>query len=257
MGAPDAKIIFTKAPFIQYKQILLDKNFKQYLEKIMVSEKILPMGFQRNTNTKNMWNSCRFWFNQYRLFRFQQTIWLVRNNFGLWQKWQTHNNLWQLQCWINNKIHKICKADKLYWNIQKKYLKIYLTNEKKYDMDNLIQKHLLYKQFIAWTWNGCSTAPLTDYINNPIYQVLIDKDECDSDKSNERVYLDLAASSGYTEEAEKLERNDSEINLTILLKKAATKKLRLRIWTYSLGEYLYVLSRQGLTLRHKIYSISQ
>ena len=32
--APSAKIIFTRAPFIQYKQILLDKNFRQYLETI-------------------------------------------------------------------------------------------------------------------------------------------------------------------------------------------------------------------------------
>ena len=29
--APDAKIIFTKAPYIEYEQILLDKNFTQYL----------------------------------------------------------------------------------------------------------------------------------------------------------------------------------------------------------------------------------
>ena len=35
---PDAKIIFTKAPFIQYEQLLLDKNFRQYLATIMVSE---------------------------------------------------------------------------------------------------------------------------------------------------------------------------------------------------------------------------
>ena len=54
VGTPDTKIIFTKAPFIQYKKILLDKNFKQYLEKIMVSEKILPTGFQRNTDTENI-----------------------------------------------------------------------------------------------------------------------------------------------------------------------------------------------------------
>ena len=54
VGTPDAKIIFTKAPFIQYKKILLDKNFKQYLEKIMVSEKILPTGIQRNTDTENI-----------------------------------------------------------------------------------------------------------------------------------------------------------------------------------------------------------
>ena len=44
---PDAKIIFTKAPSIQYEQLLLDKNFRQYLETIMVSEKILRMGAQK------------------------------------------------------------------------------------------------------------------------------------------------------------------------------------------------------------------
>ena len=37
--APDAKIIFTKAPFVQYEQILLDKNFRQYLETIMGAQK--------------------------------------------------------------------------------------------------------------------------------------------------------------------------------------------------------------------------
>ena len=36
---PDVKTIFTKAPFIQYKQILLDKNFRQYLETLMVTQK--------------------------------------------------------------------------------------------------------------------------------------------------------------------------------------------------------------------------
>ena len=55
----------------------------------------------------------------------------------------------------------------------------------------------------------------------------------------------------------KLERNDSKINLSIQLKTVTTKKIRLRIWAYSLGEYLYVLSRQGITLHHKTYSIVQ
>ena len=39
----DRKIIITKAPFIQYEQMLLDKNFRQYLETIMVPKKILSM----------------------------------------------------------------------------------------------------------------------------------------------------------------------------------------------------------------------
>ena len=42
-----------------------------------------------------------------------------------------------------------------------------------------------------------------------------------------------------------------------MLKQAAAKKLRLQLWTYSLGEYLYILSTNGLTLRHRKYTINQ
>ena len=51
--APDAKVIFTKAPFIQYEQILLDKNFRQYLETIMASKKILRTGTQKTQIQKS------------------------------------------------------------------------------------------------------------------------------------------------------------------------------------------------------------
>ena len=104
-----------------------------------------------------------------------------------------------------------------------------LTNEKKYDITNLNQRHLLFKQFVAQSCNGSNVAPLTDYFNNPIYQELIDEDNYWEVRSDERVYLDLRASSGYTKEAEKLERNDSKINLHIQLKAATTKKLRFRV----------------------------
>ena len=132
-----------------------------------------------------------------------------------------------------------------------------MTNEKKYDIDNLTQKHLLYKQFVAWNCNGSSIAPLTDYIDKPIYRELSDEEEYYSLKSDDKVYLDLRASSGYVKEAEKLERNDSKINLQITLKKAAKFSLIVRIWAYSLSEYLYVLSKSGLTLKHWTYAINQ
>ena len=45
--SPDVQVIFTKAPCILYEQILLDKNFRQYLEIIMVSKIILRMGTQK------------------------------------------------------------------------------------------------------------------------------------------------------------------------------------------------------------------
>ena len=71
------------------------------------------------------------------------------------------------------------------------------------------------------------------------------------------MYLDVKLNAGYTNEMEKLERNDSKISLCINLKNTATKKHRLRAWGYALGEYLYILGWNGLTLHCKTYSISQ
>ena len=98
---------------------------------------------------------------------------------------------------------------------------------------------------------------MKDYINNPIYQELIHEDDYSETSSDKRIYLDLRANSGYTNEAEKIQRNDSKITLSILLNSAATKKLRLRLLPYSVAEYVYILSRSGLTFRHKTYAISQ
>ena len=81
-------------------------------------------------------------------------------------------------------------------------------------------------------------------MDNPIYQELPDENTYYSVKSDERVYLDLRASSGYVKEAEKLERNDSKINLQITLKDVADFSLRVRIWAYSLSEYLCLIKKQ-------------
>ena len=79
------------------------------------------------------------------------------------------------------------------------------------------------------SFDGCSTAPLADYIHNPVYQELLDESDHDSNASDRRVYLDLRSSAEYAKEMEKLERNDLKTNLFISLKLVATKKLRLRI----------------------------
>ena len=110
---------------------------------------------------------------------------------------------------------------------------------------------------MAWSCGGSSVAPLSDNMGNPIFQELVSEDDYFGVKSDERMYLDLRASSGYIDEAEKLESNDSKINLHIVLQEATTKKLRLQVWAYSLGEYLYILSKNGLTLRHRMYTINQ
>ena len=59
-----------------------------------------------------------------------------------------------------------------------------LTNEKKYNTDNLTQRYLLYKQFVAWTCNGSSVVPLSKYMDNPIFQELPDENTYFSAKSD-------------------------------------------------------------------------
>ena len=94
-------------------------------------------------------------------------------------------------------------------------------------------------------------------MDNPIFRELPTEEEYFDLKSDERVYLDLRASSGYVREAEKLERNDSKINLMITLKESAKYNQRVRIWAYPLPEYLSVLSKSGFTLKHRTYAINQ
>ena len=97
----------------------------------------------------------------------------------------------------------------------------------------------------------CAANRLYD---NPIFRELPDEDEYFRLKSDERVYLDLRASSGYVKDAEKLERNNSKINLEITLKEVAKYNLRVRVWAYSFSEFL---SKNGLTLKHRTYAINQ
>ena len=94
-------------------------------------------------------------------------------------------------------------------------------------------------------------------MDNTIFRELPTEEEYFDLKSDERVYLDLRASSGYVREAEKFERNDSKINLMITLKEVAKYNLRVRIWACSLSQYFYVLSKSGLTLKHTTYAINQ
>ena len=246
----DAEIIFTKAPFVQYEQILLDKNFRQHLETIMVSKKKLRMGAQKTLIQKT-----------YKIQKGSHSLsveFLGANKHFDWieisivpDKSDKHTTAYD--SYNRVMVAQLIKSLKL-----THFRDLYsLTNEKKINKDNLTQKHLLYKQFLAWSCNGSSVAPINDYIDNPIFQELPDEETYFSLKSDEKVYLDLRASSGYVREAEKLEKNDSKINLQITLKDAADFNLRVRIWAYPLSEYLYVLSKSGLTLKHRTYTINQ
>ena len=118
-----------------------------------------------------------------------------------------------------------------------------LTGKLSYDLEK--DKHLIHKMFVAHSCNGCNSAPLTQYKNNDIYRELIEEDDYFGDESDERVYIDMRRSKGYTDELEKINRDDSGIALNVKLKKTAAKKLRFIITGLSQGEYWYFLSHKG------------
>ena len=90
---------------------------------------------------------------------------------------------------------------------------------------------------LAHSCEGCSSAPLTQYKNNSIYQEIIEEDKFTDNETDDRIYIDMRRSKGYTDELEKINRDDSGIALTISLKEAAPQKLRFRITGFSQAEY--------------------
>ena len=46
-GIPDAQIVLIKAPMMQYDQLTLNTNFRQYLETILYSARTLRIGVQK------------------------------------------------------------------------------------------------------------------------------------------------------------------------------------------------------------------
>ena len=74
---------------------------------------------------------------------------------------------------------------------------------------------MFWKQLVAWNCNGYSAAPISDYINNPIFQELpLEKDYFDEDQ-DKKVYIDLRDRLGHTNEIEKLSSSDSKLKLII------------------------------------------
>ena len=92
----------------------------------------------------------------------------------------------------------------------------------KYDVDDAEDAYWLYTQFVMFVCNRCTISPLADYANNEIYQHLTKADKFFS--SDEKVYINLRRSKGYTNELESLTRDNSRLTLTVMLKDVGTKK---------------------------------
>ena len=74
---------------------------------------------------------------------------------------------------------------------------------------------------VSYNCQGCSSAPLTQHKNSEIYQEMTPEDEFTTNESDDRILIDMRRGKGYTDELEKLNRDDSGIAVTVALKKSS------------------------------------
>ena len=129
-------------------------------------------------------------------------------------------------------------------------------NSIKFDLTDEEDRFILYNAFVAWITKGSSIVPEADYLYNKTKQELPNRKTYFTD-SDEKVYIDLRRSKGYTGEFERVNRDDSDLIVTVDLKAAADKKMRLYVTGYYQGEYMYMLTKDGLIMSHKEYSVAK
>ena len=84
-----------------------------------------------------------------------------------------------------------------------------LTGKLEYDFKNSDEENLLHKIFSAYTCNGCTSAPITQYKNNEIFQDITKQDQYRDNTKDDRLYIDMRRSRGNSDKLEKQTRQQS------------------------------------------------
>ena len=247
---PDAHINFFARPYISYQEISLTQQAGLYQNGILRSrtalrQGVVPAPFQQEfevaVGTQNF--TCLFQGAQ------RQIDWVEISI--LYDKSYHHETIYNS--------HDVELATKLIKNIKfdNASTTYSLTGQIEYNLEKEDDKNTLYKMLAAFECGGYSSATLSQFINNPIYQDMTREEDWSKNTTDNRLVIDLRRSKGYTDELEKIYRDDSQLSLTINLKAATTKKLRFRIIGWSQGEYWYVLNQKGYIMSYKNYNISK
>ena len=245
----DAKIILKSTPYLLYTQFKLDTNFRNYLETALVSESKLRTGIQKTPYQKS-----------YELIAGAQSRTINFNNalkqFSfleislVYDRSDKHLSIYDS---YNAEVASTqIKSIKLQ-NASNTYSEF---NTVKFDLEDEEDRYTLYNAFVAFVTEGSSIVAESEYMNNEVRQELPNRNTYFTD-SDERVYIDIRRSKGFTGELERVNRDDSDLTVTVDLKAAATKKMRLRITDYFQGEYNYMISSNGLIMNYKEYGVSK
>ena len=160
---PDACIQFHDRPYIAYQEITLTKNFDIYFSGIIRSETDVRMGvlsapYQQLFEVNKGIQSLTVTFKGAQ----RQFEWLEISL--VYEKSYQHLTIYDS--------YDLELAAKMIQSIkfENATLTYSLTWKHEYNYKNEDEKNILYKMFIAYNCNGCSTAPLIQYKNNDIYQ---------------------------------------------------------------------------------------
>ena len=104
--------------------------------------------------------------------------------------------------------------------------------------------------------NSSSIVPESEFMYNEVRQELPNRNTYFTD-SDECVYIVIRRSKGYMGEFERVNWDDSDLSVTVNLKAATAKKMRLRIMGYFQGEYVYMLGKDGLIMNYKEYGMNK
>ena len=246
---PDAKIILDSAPYLLYHQFNLEDTYRTYLEGALVSSRKLRGGlklfpYQKSYEIVIGGQSKTFTFtNAFKQFEFLEISLVYDSSDQHLTIYDSYN--------VELAATKI-KSIKLQ-NASNTYSEF---NTVKFDLEDEEDKYNLFNQFRAWVTKGSSVVPTSEYIHNKTAQELPSQDDYFS-SSDERVYIDLRRGKGFTGEFERVNRDDSELSVVVDLKAATTRKLRIYVTGYYQAEYIYTLSKNGLIMIHKEYSVSK
>ena len=189
--APDALIQFHDRPYIAYEEINLTKTMDIYLSGILRSEQALRMGvlpspyqqeFEIATGTQSL--TVTFKGAQ------RQFEWLEISL--IYDKYYQHLTIYDsYDLELAAKLIKSVKFE----NTSTTYS---LTGKLEYDVNKNDELDILNKMFLAFQCNGSSTAPLSQYKHNKIFQEIITEENYTTANTGDRILIDLQRSKGYT-----------------------------------------------------------
>ena len=246
---PDTNGYWNSIPYIQYELVKLNDTFDAYLRKALQSKRVFRTGIKPTPYQKSYEVNVGTQANVVEFKRVNKQFSFLEISL-VYDKTEQHNSVYDS---YNAELAATHISSVPLENLNNKYGEI----NRKDDLTEEHDKYLMYKNFVGWaTGQGCTVGPLTQYANNEIYKELIKYENYYSKtKSDEKLYVDIRRGRGFSNELERIVRNDSSLTLTITLKDAAVKKMRLRVVGYYQGEYIYSMTNFVLLLSYKDYGI--